>query len=205
MESNDIKVLQNKMLSLKINLIINNIITILLVLAMIMLAISSHTTPLRKNRSATQRLTELTNAILDSCCQVEDCGNMIIAVWNNSIYNKEAANTDMYTREDNGTGAFYEDFNDALDNLFLDPEFAGQIDAIRLQQQNIIALMREMNDLQENNQEVYDDLKNYYECYMQFADMVVHPTGSLSSFSSDFDEADENTVRYYRNIILYTE
>ncbi len=52
----------------------------------------------------------------------ESLCNLTLRVWGNSIYEKKDNETDKFTRKDNGKGIFYDDFNDALLNLYLDDD-----------------------------------------------------------------------------------
>lgn len=140
--------------------------------------------------------------ILDSSVDVENCGNLITQVWHNVIWNKKSDETDIYTRV-NGTGAFHSDFNDALDNLFRGEEYLDLTDKIYSDKQTITDIMGEMRNPPAEWQDAYDELKDLFDYYIEFANVVLYPTGSLTSFSEEFSELDRITVKYFNRMKMY--
>ena len=63
-------------------------------------------------------------SMLSGASDAETCGNLIKQVWYNAIYKESDSTTNKYTKPD---GYFVSDFNDALQNLFSDSSFSGQI------------------------------------------------------------------------------
>jgi hypothetical protein len=48
-------------------------------------------------------------------------------------------------------------------------------------------------------------MQDYYEAYCDILDCAVNPKGNLSSFTSKFNEADENVVKYYKRLQVYLD
>ena len=138
--------------------------------------------------------------MLDDAALAEANGNLIIQVWNNAIWSKQDGDTDKYTMTD---GKFVSDFNDALNNLFSDESFNTDMARLSANQQQIKADMKEMVTPPEGYGEVYKALKDLYDSYLSFSNIVLNCNGSLESFSNDFNEADEDILKKYYTAELY--
>lgn len=141
-----------------------------------------------------------TATMLDGAAKSETAGNLIVKVWRNAINEISDSTTDKYTKE---YGRFYDDFNDALWNLFRDSEFSDQIDAIKDNQAEVESLMKQLVNPPADQKEAYDTLQDFYSAYLQFTNLVTDPTGSYNSFSSNFSDLDDKTVNCYQKMKLY--
>ena len=52
-------------------------------------------------------------------------------------------------------------------------------------------------------EEAYEALKEYYSAYLELTNMATNPSGSLQSYSSNFNEADSNALNCYNAMRLY--
>lgn len=145
-------------------------------------------------------LETVTYKMLDGAANAESAGNLIKSVWYNAIYEKRDAATDKYTLKD---GKFVDDFNDALGNLFSDEEFRESISAIQSNQDEVVKLLKQLKNPPKKYEEAYAALKTYYDNYLALTKMVINPTGSLQSFSDEFNDADAATVHSYEKMKLY--
>ena len=84
------------------------------------------------------------------------------------------------------------DFNDALRNLFADSTFCSQIADIEENQESVAELMEQLKNPPAGYEEAYEALKEYYSAYLELTNMATNPSGSLQSYSSNFNEADSN-------------
>lgn len=141
-------------------------------------------------------------AMLDDAALAESNGNLIIQVWNNAIWNKQDVATDKYTMVD---GKFVSDFNDALSNLFNDESFSTDRARLSANQQRIKTDMKEMVNPPEGYEEAYKALKDLYDSYLSFSNIVLNCNGSLNSFSDDFSEADKDILKKYNAAELYAK
>ena len=130
--------------------------------------------------------------MLDGAAKAEDAGNLIKSVWHNAIFEERDAKTDKYTIEN---GKFVDDFNDALDNLFEDED----------NQSESTDLMRKLTSPPKKYEEAYSVLKVYYDNYLKMTNTVISPSGSLNTFSEDFNSYDTETVDSYQKMKLYLE
>lgn len=140
--------------------------------------------------------------MLDGAAKAESAGNLINSVWYNAIYEQRDTETDKYTIIN---GEFVNDFNDALDNLFADEDFINSISEIELNQAEVTELMKKLKNPPKKYEEAYSLLKNYYNNYLKMTKSVISPTGSLKTFSEDFNTYDTDTVNAYEEIKLYLD
>lgn len=147
-------------------------------------------------------LETVTYKMLDGAAKAETAGNLIKSVWYNAIYEVRDAETDKYTMKN---GKFVDDFNDALSNLFADENFMNSISEIELNQSNVTDLMKKLRNPPTQYEEAYSVLKNYYDNYLQMTKLVINPTGSLQTFSEDFNTYDTDTVNAYEKMKLYLD
>lgn len=140
--------------------------------------------------------------MLMGCSIAEQKGNLIKSVWNNAIYEKKDIETDSYTRP---AGYFVDDFNEALANLFADEDFNNSIEEIKSNQEEVENLMKSLRNPPKEYEDAYDALKEFYTEYQKFTSMVIDPSGSLSSFSSEFNTEDTEVMSKYNAMKLYID
>lgn len=144
----------------------------------------------------------VTYMMLDGAADAETAGNLIKSVWYNAIFEERDSSTDKYTMQN---GRFVDDFNDALSNLFSDAAFIENISKIEDNQSQVTALMKELRNPPKEYEEAYSVLKTYYDNYLRMTKMVISPTGSLQSFSEEFNVSDTDTVNSFEKMKLYLD
>lgn len=137
---------------------------------------------------------DLTYDILNSSANSEECGNLINKVWYNSIWEKDDEETNKYTKKD---GVFNDDFNDSLSTLFIDQEFSELVDEIKNDQQEIGQKLKEMKEYPEGFEEEYQDLKEFYNNYVDLSNLCINPSGNYNSYTSRFHDADDKVSNSY--------
>ena len=140
--------------------------------------------------------------MLSGASDAESCGNLIKQVWYNAIYEERDSETDPYTRPN---GYFVSDFNEALQNLFSDESFTDQIESIEDNQSTVQSLMKEMRNPPDEYEDAYEALSELYDAYINLTNLVTSPSGSLQTFSNDFNDADSETANCYNAMSLYLE
>lgn len=140
--------------------------------------------------------------MLDGAAKAETAGNLIKSVWYNAIYEEWDNETDKYTMKN---GKFVDDFNDALANLFADENFINSIAEIETNQSEVADLMKKLMNPPKKYEEAYSVLKVYYDNYLKMTKAVINPTGSLNTYSEDFNTYDNDTVDSYEKIKLYLD
>ncbi|MBR3289745.1 MAG: hypothetical protein IKI63_03090 [Clostridia bacterium] len=139
-------------------------------------------------------------ATINGAAKAEESGNLIKSVWYNAIYEERDEKTDPYTRPN---GYFVDDFNDALGNLFADSSFAAGINEIKANEEVVTGYMKSLMDPPEGYEATFSAVKECYDAYLTFVNLVENPTGSLNSFSEDFNEADTVCVNKWNALKLY--
>lgn len=153
-----------------------------------------------KAKNYGENLETAVSTMISGAAEAESCGNLIKQVWYNAIYEEYDSETDPYTRPD---GHWVSDFNEALENLFSDETFSEQIDNIKLNQSVVQALMKELQDPPEEYEEAYEALSELYDAYVNLTNMVISPSGSLQTFSTNFNDADAVALNCYKAMSLY--
>lgn len=143
-----------------------------------------------------------TFTMLEGASDAESAGTLIKQVWYNAIYEKRDNKTDKYTRPD---GYFVSDFNDALGNLFIEPNFVRKISNIEANQESVNSLMKELKNPPEEYKDAYEALSKLYEAYLSLTNLATNPTGSLQSFSDNFNAADTEALNCYNAMKLYLD
>lgn len=150
------------------------------------------------------KVQECAYTMIEGAADAEDACNTIVAVWNNSIWNTEDNKTNKYTI-DPSTGEFYEDFNDSLDNLFNDFSFLGDLREINDNLEDVNDMMKELQNPPKGCEQLHDAFMDFYDEYYELVNCALDPSGNLTSYSEDFNEADENTAKYFDKLQVYFE
>lgn len=141
-------------------------------------------------------------SMLSGASDAETCGNLIKQVWYNAIYKESDSTTNKYTKPD---GYFVSDFNDALQNLFSDSSFSGQIADINNNKDTVNSLMKKLKNPPEEYKDAYESLSKLYDAYISLTNLVTDPTGSLQTYSQNFNDADNETLNCYNALKMYLE
>lgn len=149
-----------------------------------------------------KNLKTVCSTMLDGASNAEQAGNLVKKVWSNAIHEKSDSQTNKYTRNTYGR---YLDFNDALNNLFSDASFVAKVISIEENQNAVDGLMKELKSPPEGYEEAYSELKNYYSAYTSFTNLVISPSGSLNTFSSNFNDLDSEVLSCYKAMDLYLD
>ena len=65
--------------------------------------------------------------------------------------------------------------------------------------------MKKLKNPPKKYEEAYAVLKTYYDNYMKMTKSVIGPTGSLQTFSEDFNTYDSDTVNSFEKMKLYLD
>ena len=148
-------------------------------------------------------LSETCYSMLLGASKAEDAGNLIKSVWYDTIYKEYDAETYEYTH--NNYGSYYSDFNDALEELFSDYTFKSKLTTIEENQSTVNSNMKKLVNPPDEYEEAYDALKNFYDAYLDLTNLVLSPSGSLSTYSSNFNNADSKAVNCYEAMKMYID
>lgn len=139
--------------------------------------------------------------MLEGAVEAEYCGNLIKEVWSDTI-NKDHYNssTSKYIKTEYG---YTSDFNTSLKSLFEDEEFSKKITLIEDNREEVDRIMKKLINPSEEYKEAYTMLKEYYDNYYSLTELAINPTGSLTTYSNNFNQADTDTARSYNKIKTY--
>ena len=138
----------------------------------------------------------------DGAGTADDVCAQTFNVWNHSIWRTEDADTDMFTRQDGGTGAFYDDFNTALGNLYRDPDYQRLLGDVSEAQAEVLRLMRLLKDPPEEFKDEYRLVKDCYEAFFDYTDLALYFKGSLNSFSEEYPAARDRFMKCWRELTI---
>lgn len=141
--------------------------------------------------------------MIEGAGDAETACSIIHDVWYNTIFEEDDEETDKYTKKSNGE--FYDDFNDSLYNLMHDNSFSTKIEYLIENQDDVRDAMKELKDHPKECDEAYDALKDLYDSYSDMTSMAVNPTGNLTSYTSEFNDLDKETLKRYKEVELYME
>ena len=150
-----------------------------------------------------ENLSLAATTMLSGAANAEDAGRLIHDVWYNTIYEKSDARTDKYTK--NAYGSFNSDFNNSILLLMVDEDFSNNIQSIKDNQGSTDSIMKNLVNPPEEFQEAYNKLQELYSSYLELTNLVINPTGSLSSYTNNFNNADTATSNAYKAIQIYIE
>lgn len=179
------------------------IIIVAIILAVVILAVGKVVYDKFARADYINRIEECSYTMIDGASVAEDACNKIVAVWNNAIWNNQDIETDKYTMDEGGF--FYEDFNDALDNLFEDDDFLNDLKDINDNLEEVNEMMRELQDPPNGCKQIHDAFMDFYDEYYELVNYALDPTGSLETYSDDFSETDEKCAKYFDKLQVYFE
>lgn len=133
--------------------------------------------------------------------KAETAGNFALKVWYNAIHQVSDSQTNTYTKN---KGSFV-DFNEALDNLYSAKGFSKNISELDVNLSEVTALMKKLNNPQEEYKEAYSELKKLYLAYGNLLDLVINLDGSYNSVSEKMDTYIDDFLVAYHIVSLYID
>lgn len=130
----------------------------------------------------------------------ESLCNLTLRVWGNSIYKEKDSETDRFTRKDNGKGVFYDDFDDALFNLYLDEDTSNTRKSIEENQKTVKQLIKDLQTVPEGLEKCYDTISDLYDAYNTLTELAVNPSGNYSGYSSNKATAVSEFMSLYEKL-----
>ncbi len=163
------------------------------------------------DRKAEQEYIESYNTYIDNLKSIqihmltggsdaESLCNLTLRVWGNSIYEKKDSETDKFTRKDNGKGVFYDDFNDALLQLYLDDDVSETRKSIENNQETVKKLIKDLQTVPEGLDKCYDTVSDLYDAYNTLTELAVNPSGNYSGYSSNKSTAVSDFMSAYEKL-----
>lgn len=132
--------------------------------------------------------------MLDGGANAESLCNLILKVWRNTIYEESDNETDKYTRPD---GYFLSDFNESLENLFVDSDTILTISYIEDNQAAVKGIMKKLQDVPDGLDKCYDTVSDLNVAYRILTDLAINPSGNYNGFSSNRNDAISDFMSAY--------
>lgn len=127
----------------------------------------------------------------------------IIDVWHNSVFKTEDSATDKYTRKNDGQGAFYDDFNDAISNLYKDESFLKDKNSVSSGRDLVATMMKSAANPPSEYKGAYDALCNLYSAYLDLTNLALTPQGTLISYTNSYNTTASSFMTYYKLVEMY--
>lgn len=67
------------------------------------------------------------------------------------------------------------------------------------------SLMKQLKNPPEEYKDAYEALSKFYDAYISLTNLATDPTGSLQTFSQNFNDADNETLNCYNALKMYLE
>ncbi len=128
---------------------------------------------------------------------------LIHEVWYNCIFEKSNSDTDEFTKD--SRGRFYDDFNDALGNLWSSSVYERSTEEISENLQSVLEIMKEMKNPPKGYEDSYQALKELYDAYGEYMNLAINPSGNLTSYTEAINELDSKMVKLFKEAMLYVE
>lgn len=177
------------------------IVGIIAVIAIIVIIITVFVVKERNNAASRaeyiDNLVSVRMIMLSGAAKSETLCNLTKSVWYNTIHEESDIKTDPYTKSN---GKFYDDFNDSLAALYSDSSTLATIDDIKENQEEVAAIMRELQNPPEDLTACYNTVESMYDTYRNFTNLAISPSGSLTSFSQDFRTYDNDFMDFYEKL-----
>ncbi len=142
-------------------------------------------------------LKKIKQVMLSGGSDAEDLCNLTLKVWGNSIFETADAETDPFTRPN---GYFVDDFNTALQYLFLDSETRETISDIKENQDAVKELIKKLQTPPEELSNCYDTVSELYSAYKTLTDLAINPSGNYSGFSDSKRSAVSDFLESYETL-----
>jgi ribosomal protein L37E len=137
-------------------------------------------------------LRNVTETLIDGVSKSVKVANLINKVWYNTIFKVSDEETDAYTKNN---GKFYDDFNDALSNLFDSDDYKKDTNFIIDNKYELKDKVSKLKNPPKDFEQAYEDLYACYDSYLEMANLAVNPTGSYKSFSEKVDDIEIDLLK----------
>ena len=125
---------------------------------------------------------ETRNKSVDTFNESKD---LMLNVWFNSIWKTSDAKTNKYTKKN---GVFYEDFNDAIDQLYEDKDFQKDLNLLTDTVRELKELKNDLGNPPEEYEEYNEYLIKYVDSYIEASMIIIHPNGSYNDVSDKLSQ-----------------
>ena len=179
------------------------IIPIILILVVVAIGIGINVYNQEKNAEEYYNTVEDVGEAMDeSSNEIDESQQLLLAVWNNAIWEENDPLTDPYVYPN---GVQVKDFNEALSNLYSDEEFISDIEIINNSQKKLrklkVKLENPPKEMKEKNEVILKSVDKYIEISM----LVLDPSGNYYEVFQKFNDLYSDLNECFLQIEVFSE
>lgn len=133
--------------------------------------------------------------MLDGASTAEDVAIMAVDVWHSAIWDDSRSEWDADIQQ-----YYSSDFNTAIQKMYDDPVIISKLSTIRSSQSDVKDMMSRLQNPPEGLSEAYATTKELYGAYTKITDLALSPTGSLSTYSDEVRDAQDDFMTAYNTL-----
>lgn len=139
------------------------------------------------------------NAYLESCRLVfNDSGSITDItehVWYNCIWEEDDSETNPYTKDSGGS--FYDDFNDALSNLFDSDKYISKVSKIKSNYSDAQSLYNKLGNPPKDMENTWAAIQTLNKTIVSFKNAAIDPQGNYDQYSTRVNKTYNNASDAY--------
>lgn len=160
----------------------------LVVLIIICVLVGMSNAAAAKHQAYVDNLNKVYSEMLSGASESEKMGGEVHDIWYSAIWK------DDETWDSNIEKYHSDDFNAALKKYFNDTETLKKEVSIASHTSAIDEAMKEMQDPPEDLKNACDAMNDAYKEYKTLSELATNPTGNLTTYTSQFNQADTNVA-----------
>ncbi len=136
----------------------------------------------------------VSSKMLTGAADAETVCSKVSSIWSSAIF-------DERSEWDSDIEKYYsDDFNEAISNYYADSSTVSLLGSIKSNQSEVSSLMAKLNNPPDEAKTAYGTLNDLYDDYLKMTGLAESPTGSLQTFNSSFNSADEGFLNTYKKL-----
>jgi len=92
-----------------------------------------------------------------------------------------------------------------LCNLYADSDFNAKIETIVENRETVNAIIAQLKNPPDEYKAAYESLSEYYDGYLTFTGLAINATGSLNTFTAEFDTINAQCLHCYQVMQFYLQ
>ena len=146
-----------------------------------------------------EKLNEIKLVMLNGAADAEQVCNLTRAVWRNTIYKTDDSTSNIFTKVD---GKFRDDFNDSLRALYDNEITIEWVNKIKQNQGDVERIYKSLLNPTDEFLNCYNTMETTYSAYKGLTNLVISPSGSLTSYSESINKYDSAFMAGYDKLKL---
>lgn len=146
-----------------------------------------------------ETLNEFILTALYGGADAEKTCNLTKSVWYDTIYEEYDSETAPYTQSN---GKFHDDFNTSLAKLYSSSYYQNAVADIKDNRSKVDELYKKLLNPDDEFRKCFEEVEALYSAYYGLTKLAISPSGSLTSYSEDFSEYDNEFMTHYDKLKL---